>query len=104
MRKWPKLTAVYDIDSHVALAIHRCMGPRQDSPQLAPSVCEAAGRQRIVQILADKGYDAEHGTRCAESNHKRLLGSALRARTWLAQRAEMALRVITHNCMLVANT
>jgi len=153
MRKWPKLTAVYDIDSHVALAIHRCIGPCQDSPQFAPPVREAAGRQSIVQILADKGYDAEHnhalcreelgigstiiavrrntnGTRqwpatpyrrameykrnregygqrwqaeSAFSAHKRLLGSALRARTWMAQRAEMALRVITHNCMLVAN-
>jgi len=152
MRKWPKLTAVYDIDSHLALAMHRCMGPCQDSPQFAPPIREAASRQSIVQVLADKGYDAEHnhilcreelgipstiiavrkntnGTRkwpsapyrremkrlknregygqrwqaeSAFSAQKRLLGSALRARTWLAQQAEMAIRVLTHNCMLTA--
>jgi transposase len=153
MQKWPKLTAVFDIDSHLALAIHRCIGPCQDSPQFAPAVRDAARRQKISQVLADKGYDAEHnhalcrdelaipstiiavrrntnGTRqwpatpyrramkrhanrvgygqrwqaeSAFSAHKRLLGSALRARTWLMQQAEIALRVITHNCMITAN-
>ena len=153
MRKWPKLTAVYDVDSHIALAIHRGIGPCQDSPQFTPCVTQAATRQRIVQVLADKGYDAEHnhalcreelgiastiiavrrntnGTQrwpatkyrrqmkprrnregygqrwqaeSAFSAHKRLLGSALRARSWLKQRAEMAIRIITHNCMLLAN-
>ena len=153
MRKWPKLTAAYDVDSHLTLAIHRCMGPCQDSPQFTPVIREAAERQRIDQVLAYKGHDAEpnhvlcreelgivrtviavrkntngtrqwpatkyrramkrrearegHGQRwqaeSAISAHERLLGSWLRARTWAAQRAEMALRVLTHNCMLLAN-
>ena len=153
MRKWPKLTSVYDIDSHLTLAIHRCMGPCQDSPQFAPSVRQAVKRQPIHLLLADKGYDAEHnhalcreelgiastiiavrrntnGTRqwpktqyrremkrkknkvgygqrwqaeSAFSALKRLLGASLRARTWVAQQAEMALRVLTHNCMITAH-
>jgi transposase len=115
---------------------------------------QAAQRQTITQVLADKGYDAEHnhalcheelgisntiiavkrntnGTRqwpktryrramkrrqnrqgygqrwqaeSAFSAQKRLLGSALRARTWPMQRAEIALRVLTHNCMITANS
>jgi transposase len=113
---------------------------------------QAARHQSIVEVLADKGYDAEHnhslcrdelnipstiiavrrntnGTRqwpstpyrremkrlrhcerygqrwqaeSAFSRHKRLLGAALRARTWLMQQWECLLRVLTHNTMLVA--
>jgi len=36
------------------------------------------------------------------SRHKRLLGSALRARRWAAQKREVVLRVVTHNLMLLA--
>ena len=36
------------------------------------------------------------------SRHKRLLGSALRSRRWVAQKREIVLRVITHNLMLMA--
>jgi len=36
------------------------------------------------------------------SRLKRLLGSALRARRWIAQKREIVLRVITHNLMLLA--
>lgn len=36
------------------------------------------------------------------SRHKRLLGSALRARRWAAQKQEIILRVIVHNLMLLA--
>jgi transposase len=129
------------------------MGPCQDSPQFAPVVRDAARRQKISMLLADKGYDAEHnhalcreelsvptviiavkrntnGTRqwpkspyrkamkrranregygqrwqaeSAFSAQKRLLGSSLRARTWLSQCAEIALRILTHNCMIIAN-
>ena len=152
MRKWPKLTAAYDIDSHLALAIHRCMGPCQDSPQFEPTIRDAARRQKLREVLADKGYDSEanhavcrdelgivstiiavrkntNGTRqwpktpyrrsmkrlenragygqrwqaeSAFSGLKRLLGSALAARVWDMQRAEMAIRVLTHNCMITA--
>lgn len=152
MRKWPKLTAVYDIECHLALAMHRCIGPCQDAPQFSPAIRDAARRQTIAQVLADKGYDSEanhalcreelgipstiiavrkntNGTRkwpatpfrremkrlrnregygqrwqaeSAFSGQKRLLGSALKARTWPTQRAEMAIRLLTHNCMVTA--
>jgi hypothetical protein len=36
------------------------------------------------------------------SRNKRLLGSALRARRWVAQKQEILCRVITHNLMLLA--
>lgn len=151
-KRWPKLTVAIDIDTHLFLSIHRCIGPCQDSPQFEPVMRDAASRQSISSVLADKGYDAEHnhalcreqlgipstiiavrkntnGTRqwpqtpyrremkrrknrdgygqrwqveSAFSAHKRLLGGALRATTWLKQKAEISLRVLTHNCMLLA--
>jgi transposase len=36
------------------------------------------------------------------SRHKRLLGTALRARAWANQKLEVYLRVVTHNLMLLA--
>jgi hypothetical protein len=36
------------------------------------------------------------------SRHKRLLGSALRARLWANQKREIVLRAVTHNLMLLA--
>jgi hypothetical protein len=36
------------------------------------------------------------------SRHKRLLGSALRARKWANQKKEILARVLTHNLMLLA--
>jgi transposase len=156
MRKWPKLTAVYDLSTHLALAVDVCVGPCQDSPQFAPAVRQAAQRQKLSLVLGDKGYDSEknhalcreelkiprtiipvrrksklsptrswpatpyrremkrtanregYGQRwqaeSAFSGLKRLLGSALRARNWTAQCAEVRLRVLTHNCMILANT
>jgi hypothetical protein len=38
------------------------------------------------------------------SRHKRLLGAALRARTWIMQQWECMLRALTHNLMLLAAT
>jgi len=150
---YPKLTVVCDIESHFWLSAYVCMGPCQDSPQFPPAVRQAASHQRIVQMLGDKGYDAEHNHRlCREelsipssiiavrrntnttriwpttpyrremkrrgarrgygqrwqvesafSRHKRLLGTALRARTWFMQQWECLMRVLTHNLMLLAS-
>jgi hypothetical protein len=67
MRKWPKLTVAYDVDSHLTMGFDRCLGPCQDSPQFAPTVREAVANQTLSQMLADKGYDAEHNhTLCRE--------------------------------------
>jgi hypothetical protein len=152
--RWPKVTVVCDLKSHLWTGAFVCMGPCQDSPQLPPTVKQAVGNHQIDELLGDKGYDAEHNHRlCREehgirstlipvrrksrlsrdrswptspyrremkrrirhddygqrwqiessfSRHKRLLGSALRARTWLMQQWECQLRILTHNIMLVA--
>lgn len=151
---YPKLTVACDLASHLWLAAFVCMGPCQDSPQFPPTIRQAAARQRITEVLGDKGYDAEHNHRlCREelaipstlipvrrksklaidrtwprtpyrremkrrirhsdfgqrwqaesafSRDKRLLGAALRARTWLMQQWEILLRVLTHNILIVA--
>jgi transposase len=152
--RYPKLTVAWDIDCHIGLSAHVCMGPTMDSPQFRPVVVEAAQRQRLAAVLADKGYDAEHnhvlcredleiattmiavrrgpkGSRrwprtkyrrqmksrsnregygqrwqaeSAFSMHKRVLGAALRARAWAMQRAEILLRLLTHDVMILAGS
>ncbi len=57
---YPKLTAVCDLNTHLILSAHTCMGPCVDSPQFKPAVLEAANNHRIDELLGDKGYDAEH--------------------------------------------
>lgn len=66
-RRWPKLTAVADTRTHLILAASVTRGPRQDAPQLLPTVRQAASRTTIDTLLADAGYDAEdnHAT-CRE--------------------------------------
>lgn len=53
-----------------------------------------------------RAWRARYGQRwqveSAFSRHKRLLGPALRARTWVMQQWECLLRVLTHNLMLLA--
>jgi hypothetical protein len=48
-------------------------------------------------------YGQRWQTETVNSLIKRLLGSALRARTYWSQRREIILRVITHNVMIVAS-
>lgn len=150
---FPKLTVAWDIATHFALSGHVCLGPTNDTPQFRPVIVEAAARQRIVAVLADKGYDAESShvlcreqlaiestiiplrrppwssrvwpttryrrqMKCREnrdgygqrwqaesgfSMHKRVLGASLRARDWTMQCAEILLRLLTHNLMLIAD-
>lgn len=65
--RWPKLTIVCDLDSHLWLSAFVCMGPCQDSPQLPPVIRQAVALQPIAELMGDKGYDAEHNHRlCRE--------------------------------------
>jgi transposase len=150
--KYPKITVVCDLASHLWLSLHVVRGPCVDSPQFKPAITAAVANQPISELLGDKGYDAEHNHRlCREqlglpstviavrrntngtrqwpstpyrrqmksqsvraaygqrwqvesafSRHKRLFGSALRARTWPTQKTECALRALTHNVLLLA--
>jgi hypothetical protein len=149
--RYPKITMVCDLNTHLWLGFDVCMGPCVDSPQFTATVMQAASNHAITELLGDKGYDAEHNHRlCRDdlgistiiavrrntngtrrwpstpyrremkrsslrrgygqrwqiessiSRHKRLLGAALRARTWPMQQWECMLRALTHNLMLVA--
>jgi Transposase DDE domain len=65
--RWPKLTVVCDLASHLWTAAYVCIGPCQDSPQLPPTVRQAVENHPIDELLGDKGYDAEHNHRiCRE--------------------------------------
>lgn len=59
-------------------------------------------RREMKRPLNREGYGQRWQIESGFSAQKRLLGTALRARTWVAQLAEMAIRVLTHNCMLCA--
>ena len=60
--------------------------------------------RRAMKRQANRdGYGQRWQVESAISAQKRLLGSCLRARTWVMQLAEMSLRVLTHNCMITAN-
>ena len=59
-----------------------------------------AMRKRFPRPLYHQRWHAESGF----SQHKRRLGSALTARRDAAQRRELALRVATHNLMLLAGS
>jgi len=65
-RRWPKLTAVADVATHLVLALDVRWGPTQDAPQYLPALQQAcvalhaaAPQARITAVLADAGYDSE---------------------------------------------
>lgn len=59
--------------------------------------------RREMKRRTDRGkYGQRWQVESAFSRHKRLLGPALRARTWLMQQWECLLRALTHNLMLMA--
>ena len=62
--------------------------------------CRRAMRHRFPKALYNGRWHAESGF----SQHKRRLGSALTARGDASQARELALRILTHNLMLLAET
>lgn len=63
---------------------------------------EAPYRREMKRILRHADFGQRWQVESAFSRHKRRLGAALRARTWLMQQWECTLRVLTHNIMLLA--
>jgi transposase len=59
-------------------------------------------RREMKHVAARVDYGQRWQVESAFSRHKRRFGSALRARTWRMQKSECALRVLTHNLMLLA--
>ena len=59
-------------------------------------------RREMKQTAIRAGYGQRWQVESAFSRHKRLFGAALRARTWLMQKCETALRALLHNVALLA--
>lgn len=59
MRKWPKLTLVCDIATHLIAAAVMSIGPSQDAPLMSEPLLKAAWQMEIDCLLADGGYDSE---------------------------------------------
>jgi hypothetical protein len=66
---YPKLGVVCDADSHFILAAHAGRGPRPDVDEFQPLFSEAMSRVRLLQVIADAGYDSEPNHRFARDRH-----------------------------------
>lgn len=62
-RRWPKVTVVGEAHTHLIGGATVGWGPSQDSPQLPPTVRQAAAHIRWERLLGDTAYDAEHNHR-----------------------------------------
>jgi len=75
------------------------LNPRNTGRRWPKTPYRRAMRRRFPRALYHQRWHAESGF----SQHKRRLGSALTARSTAAQRRELALRVLTHNLMLLSS-
>lgn len=65
--RWPKLTLVCHLRTHLLAAAVVTDGPSQDSPQFPAAMRQAARLARWSVLLGDAGYDGEHNHRlCRE--------------------------------------
>ena len=65
--RWPKLTAVCDVGSHLVAGAVTSRGPSNDSPEFAPAMRQAGHHVMFEVVMADAAYDAEHNHRlCRE--------------------------------------
>jgi hypothetical protein len=62
---FPKLGVICDTSDHFILAIRVGRGPRPDVDEFRPLVADAKRRVRLMQIVADAGYDSEPNHRFA---------------------------------------
>jgi hypothetical protein len=58
-KRFPKLTAVCDCDTHLILSAVAGRGPGPDITHFEPAVVAATRRARLQTLYADAGYDAE---------------------------------------------
>lgn len=59
-------------------------------------------RREMKRVLARSDFGQRWQIESSFSRHKRLLGPALRSRSWPAQQSECLMRVLTHNIMVLA--
>lgn len=69
MRRFPKLSAVVHIDSHLCLALTAERGPKPDDPAMKRTVDAARRVLGFDLLLADAGYDGEHHHAYLSSRH-----------------------------------
>lgn len=148
-QSFPKAGIICDCRSHLILAVVPRRGRAPDNPHFRAALDQALSRVRIVALVADAGYDAEHTHRYAREERrvrtlipakigrqttkpasgywrrqmqtrlhltryaqrwqvetvnsmlKRMLGSALRARSHHARNRELILRSLTLNLMIL---
>jgi hypothetical protein len=65
---YPKLGVICDTSDHFILAMRVGRGPRPDVDEFRPLVAEAGRRVRLMQMLADAGYDSEPNHRFARED------------------------------------
>jgi hypothetical protein len=58
-KRFPKLAALCDCDSHLILSAVPQRGPGPDITHFEPAILAALGRVRLETLYADPGYDAE---------------------------------------------
>ena len=59
LRKWPKITLVCDLASHLIASALISIGPSQDAPLLKDPLRKALLQMEIDCLLADGGHDSE---------------------------------------------
>ena len=59
MRRWPKLSAVCDTETHLFVSARVTRGPRNDKCEAPPILRRAKRRTRFGRALLDAGYDSE---------------------------------------------
>jgi hypothetical protein len=67
--RFPKVSAVADVATHLCLALTVERGPKADDPAMNRTVDAARRRLNFAVLLADAGYDAEHHHRWLSRRH-----------------------------------
>ena len=71
-KKFPKLSIIVDLASHIILAGFGSRGPRPDVGQLEKTISLIPPKLSIQALVADAGYDSE-------ANHERLRARGMRS-------------------------
>jgi|GEM_PF-6726307 len=62
---WPKVTAIFETETHLFCACIVTRGPSNDSPYFATAVIQASRYVHFDRLLGDAGFDAEPNHRLA---------------------------------------
>ena len=68
-RRFPKLSALVDTQSHMILSMLTEQGPKVDVQSLCPLLDACVPSVRLLHLLADAGYDSEENHRYLQEEH-----------------------------------